>query len=240
MQGVVLAAGEGTRLRPLTADRPKGLVELAGKPLLSHCFEALLSAGVDELIVVVGYRGEQIVDRYGGAFRHVPVSYTRQENRRGLAHALLTAAGRVDGDVVVMNGDNVLRGNLGTAIERHRESDAAATLLVAEVSEQRARKGAVLEFDDEGRLAGLVEKPDDPPSRRIPRGVRVFSPRIFDACRRIDPSERGEYELTDAVDLLPGQAVEIVAFDGWCVNVNTAADLAVAARRLRQDAGGDE
>ena len=129
MDGVVLAAGEGTRMRPLTADRPKGLVEVAGQPLLTHCFDTLLSVGVDRLVVVVGYRGDDIVSRYGDQYRDAPIAYVRQDDRLGLAHALEQARPAVDGTFVVLNGDNVCRANLAAAVERHRETDASATLL---------------------------------------------------------------------------------------------------------------
>jgi len=237
MQAIVPAAGEGTRLRPLTADTPKGLVEVAGKPILTHCFESLRRAGVDEIIVVVGYRGDDVVDHYGERFRDVSLTYVRQAERLGLGHAVLTAETAVDGDVVVWNGDNVGEVNLSALVTRHRETDAAATLLVEAVSPERANEGAVFVLAD-GEPVGVVEKPAEPPSTLIPRGVFAFSPRVFDALRRVSPSERGEYELADAVDLLidADAHVESVALEGWLSNVNTVADVQEASRRLGGDA----
>lgn len=236
MQAIVPAAGEGTRLRPLTADRPKGLVEVAGRPILTHVFESLLAAGIDHIVVVVGYRGDDVVDYYGDAFRGTPLTYAWQAEQLGLGHAVSTAAAHVSGDVVVWNGDNVGDVDLSGLIDRHRRTDAAATLLVDEVSRERASEGAVFVVDD-GDVVGLVEKPDAPPSTLIPRGVFVFSARLFDALDRIDPSARGEYELTDAVDLLidEGAGVETVGIDGWLTNVNTTADIERASERV----GGD-
>ena len=233
MQAIVPAAGEGTRLRPLTDDRPKGLVEVAGDPILTHVFEALRSLGVDDIVVVVGYRGDDIVDYYGDRFRDVSLTYARQEARLGLGHAVLAAEGSVSGDVVVWNGDNVGAANPSELVARHREHDAAATFLVEEVSRERATAGAAFVLDD-GAPVGVVEKPDDPPSRLVPRGVAAFSPRIFDALRRVSPSARGEYELADAVDLLldEGAGVELVALEGWLTNVNTPGDVEAASRRL--------
>jgi glucose-1-phosphate thymidylyltransferase len=233
MQAIVPAAGEGTRLRPLTAERPKGLVEVAGRPILTHVFESLRAAGVDDIVVVVGYRGDDVVDYYGDAFRGTPLTYAWQAEQLGLGHAVSTAAAYVSGDVVVWNGDNVGDVDLSGLLDRHRATDAAATLLVDEVSRERASEGAVCVVDD-GDVVGLVEKPDAPPSTLIPRGVFVFSARLFDALDRIDPSARGEYELTDAVDLLvaEGARVETVGLDGWLVNVNTTADIERASARL--------
>src|SRR6056297_900646 len=98
MQAVVLAAGKGTRLRPLTDDKPKGMVEIAGKPILTHCFEQLKALDAEEFVVVVGYRKEVIIDHYDDEFRGVPITYTHQRDQRGLAHALLTAEEHVEDD----------------------------------------------------------------------------------------------------------------------------------------------
>jgi glucose-1-phosphate thymidylyltransferase len=266
MHAVVLAAGEGTRLRPRTATRPKGLVEVGGTPILTRCFETLVDLGVDALVVVVGYRADDVVAYYGDRFEGVPVAYAHQTERKGLAHALTTAepfvvnggtggrkrdhdagdgggggcgeaaahgAGGV-GDLVVMNGDNVCDANLSEVVARHAESGADATLLVDDVSPAEASRTGVVAFDDDGRVAGLVEKPDDPPSTTTPRGFYAFSPRIFEACRAVEPSATGEYELTAAIDWLRshGGRIEAVTLDGWCVNVNTEADRERAERRL--------
>lgn len=238
MQAVVPAAGRGSRLRPLTDDRPKGLVEVAGQPILSHCFETLLDLGVDELIVVVGYRGEDIVDYYGEEFAGVPVTYTRQAERTGLADAVLTAEEHVTGDFLVMNGDNIYDADLSSVIAAHRSANADATLLVDDVSPERAGQGGVFELDDD-EIVGLVEKPERAPSTRIPRGFYAFSPRIFHACHLVGPGRTGECELTDAIDLLlyTGAPVETVAFDGWCLNVNTPDDRRIAEKRLADESG---
>ncbi len=221
-------------MRPLTDDEPKGLVEVAGEPLLTHCFEALLSVGVDRLIPVVGYRGDDIVARYGERYRDVPIEYVRQEERLGLAHALERAAPAVDGTFVAMNGDNVCRANLREVVARHRETDASATLLVEEVGREEAGQTGVVTTDGEGRVTGLVEKPDDPPSTLVSRGFFAFDPAIDHACALTRPSERGEYELPAAIDLLltAGHRVEAVELDGWCHNVNEPGDVTAVEERL--------
>jgi glucose-1-phosphate thymidylyltransferase len=233
MQAVVPAAGEGTRLRPLTADRPKGLVEVAGRPLLSHVFGALADLGVSGIVVVVGYRGEEIREHYGGSFEGIDLVYARQAERRGLADALLRAEPHVEDEFVCLNGDNVARANLGDVVERHRATGADATALVEDVTRERARETGVFERDDDG-VVGVVEKPDDPPSTLVARGFYAFSRRIFDACRLVTPADTGEHELSDAVDLLvsAGRRVETVPLEGWCLNVNTPADVRRAESRL--------
>lgn len=238
MKAVILAAGEGTRLRPRTADRPKPLVEVGGKPILTHCFETIRDLGIEEAVVVVGYKAERIRERYGRSFADVDVSYATQTERDGLAHAVLAARAHVERDFVVMNGDNVYDANLGAAIERHRTTDADVTFPVEEVSRERARQGAVCELDEDGTVTGLVEKPETPPSTVVPTAFYVLPPEIFPACRIVRPSPRGEYELPDAIDLLihAGYAVETVPFEGWKININTGGDVERAERRLAGDA----
>lgn len=234
MDGVILAAGEGTRMRPLTAERPKALVEVAGTPLLEHALDTLLGVGVDRVVVVVGYRGDDIRERYGDSYRETPLRYVEQAERLGTVHALGQAMPTVDAPLVVMNGDNVCRANLGAVLSRHRETGAAATLLVESVSKAAARETGVVETDAEGRPVGFVEKPDDPPSTLVTRGFYAFGPEIGPALDHIDPSERGEYETVDAVDALlaRGMHVELVELSGWCHNVNEPADRERVAENL--------
>ena len=235
MQGVVPAAGEGTRLRPLTADKPKGMVEVAGKPLLTHVFETLLDAGVTEFVVVVGYEMDSIVAHYGDEFRGVPVTYVHQREQEGLAHAVLQAEAHVDGQFVVLNGDNVFGDGIGAAVERAAEPDVNAALLVEEVTPEAARETGVVEVE-EGRVTGLVEKPDEPPSRLVTTGCYVLPAEVFEACRLLRPSERGEYELSDAVGVLvrAGATVEPVRYDGRRCNVNAPEDVERATELLEE------
>lgn len=232
MYGVVPAAGRGSRLRPLTDDRPKPLVEVGGRPLLSHVFETL-SPHVESIVVVVGYRGDEIRERFGDRHDGTPVTYVEQDEPAGLADAVRRAEPVVDGPVLQLNGDNVLRGNVAEVVATHRDRNADATLLVDRVTPERAARGGVLEVED-GDVVELVEKPDDPPSRLATTGCFAFSQRIFEACCAVDPSARGEYELVDAVRWLlrNGGAVETVQFDGWRVNVNEPADVERAEARL--------
>ena len=234
MQAVVPAAGKGTRMGHLTADQPKALVEVAGKPLLTHCFETLATLDVTELVVVVGHRGDDVRGQYGSSFAGIPISYVAQPAPRGLGDALARAGTVLEGDFLHLNGDNVCDANVDELAAAHRDADADVTMLVEEVSTDRAREGGVLAFDEEGSVSGIVEKPDDPPSTTIPRGCYAFSERILDACEAIEPAHTGEYELSAAIDrvLDRGGTVETVPLDGWFVNVNTPADVAVAERLL--------
>lgn len=233
MQAVVPAAGAGTRMRPLTADKPKGLVAVDGRPLLAHVFETLVDLSVDELVVVVGYRGDQIREHFGATYDDVRITYVEQPEREGLAHAVELAAPHVAGDFLLYNGDNVCDANLGQLRDRHRDTDAIATALVEDVSRDRAARGGVFDLAD-GEVVGVAEKPADPPSTLIPRGVWALDERVTHACSLVQPGHTGEREFSAAIDLClhAGWDLETVALDGWCINVNTPEDVErVEARR---------
>lgn len=240
MKAVIPAAGEGTRLAPLTDERPKPLVEVAGRPLLGHVLDALRPLGPEEYLVVVGRGAGRIMERFGEGYRGVPIHYVRQPVPSGLAHAVLAAEPRVSGEFVVLNGDNVIRADLETPVRRRRREGLDAVLLTEEVPPEEAGQGVCL-TDAAGRPVRLVEHPDAEERRvgLVAAGCYAFSPRVFDACRRVRPSEEGEYELADAINvLIRGRgSVDAVPLDGWRVNVNTPEDVERAERRLRTEGG---
>ncbi|MEY7851226.1 UTP--glucose-1-phosphate uridylyltransferase AglF [Natrarchaeobius sp. A-rgal3] len=236
MQAVVLAAGKGSRLRPLTEDKPKVLVEVDGTPLIEDVFDNLLEIGVTELIVVVGYQKEQIIERYGDAYEGVPITYTHQREQLGLAHAILQAEPHVDDDFVLMLGDNIFRANLADVINRQREDRADAAFLVEEVPYEEASRYGVLDTNEYGEIVEVVEKPDDPPSNLVMTGFYTFTPAIFHACHLVQPSDRGEYELPDAIDLLiqSGRTIDAIRMDGWRTDVGYPEDRERAEGRLEE------
>jgi len=234
MDAVVLAAGEGTRLRPLTEDKPKGMVEVAGQPILTHCFESLVELGADRFVVVVGYMKETIIEHYGDEYAGVPITYTHQREQNGLAHALLTAEEHVDEDFMLMLGDNVFRANLEDVVRRHREERADAAFLVEEVPIEEAGRYGVCDTNQYGEIVEVVEKPEDPPSNLVMTGFYTFTPAIFHASHLVQPSDRGEYELSEAVNLLlqSGRTIDAIGLDGWRVDVGYPEDRDEAERRL--------
>jgi glucose-1-phosphate thymidylyltransferase long form len=234
MQAVVLAAGQGTRLQPLTDDKPKGLVEVAGEPILTHCFDQLLELGADELVVVVGYMKEKIIDHYGDEYDDVPITYTHQRDQNGLAHALLTAEEHVDDDFMLILGDNIFEANLEDVVRRQRENRTDAAFLVEEVPYEEASRYGVCDTNDYGEITEVVEKPEDPPTNLVMTGFYTFSPAIFHACHLVQPSDRGEYELSDAVDLLiqSGRTIDAIGLDGWRIDVGYPEDRDEAEERL--------
>ncbi|WP_200531408.1 UTP--glucose-1-phosphate uridylyltransferase AglF [Halorubrum sp. LN27] len=242
MQAVVLAAGKGTRLRPLTDEKPKVLVEVNGTPLIQDVFDNLIDAGATELVVVVGYKAEQIIDRYGDEYEGVPITYTHQREQLGLAHAILQAEPHIDGDFMLMLGDNVFRGNLGDVTNRQQEDRADAAFLVEEVPYEEASRYGVLDTNEYGEVVEVVEKPDDPPSNLVMTGFYTFTPAIFHACHLVQPSDRGEYELPDAIDLLiqSGRTIDAIRLDGWRIDVGYPEDRDRAEVRLDDTAADAE
>jgi len=236
MDAVVLAAGKGTRLAPLTDERPKALVEVTDKPLLGHVFDSLLAIDIDSLVVVVGHLKEQIIDRFGDVYEGAPITYAHQREQLGLAHALLQAEPYVEDDFVLMLGDNVFRANLGDVVNRQQESRADAAFLVEEVPFEEASRYGVCRTNEFGEIVELIEKPDDPPSNLVMTGFYTFTPAIFHACHLVKPSDRGEYELPDAVDLLiqSGRTIDAIRMDGWRIDVGYPEDRDEAESRLEK------
>jgi len=236
MKAVVLAAGKGTRLRPLTDDKPKGMVEVDDKPLLTHCFEQLAELGADEFVVVVGYLKESIIEHYGDEFEGIPITYTHQRDQKGLAHALLMVEEHIDDDFMLMLGDNIFNANLQDVVRRQREDRADAAFLVEEVPWEEAGRYGVCETNAYGEITDVVEKPDEPESNLVMTGFYTFSPAIFHACKLVQPSNRDEYEISEAIDLLirSGRTIDAIGIDGWRIDVGYPEDREEAERRLRE------
>lgn len=235
MDSVVLAAGRGSRLGSLTEKTPKALVDVGEVPLLSHCFEDLVSAGVTRIIVVIGYLGDQIRDYYGEKFAGVPIEYRVQEDQLGLAHALLQAEDAVTDDFILLNGDHIFTTDLGRMSERHKADNVDGTLLVYEVSPDAAMNATICEITDNGTITDIVHQPVDPPKRSFAiAGCQTYTPAAFDASRLVRPSDRGEYELTDTLKLLIGSGRRLVAVksESQPINVNTVNDLEKARQHI--------
>ncbi|OVE83151.1 UTP--glucose-1-phosphate uridylyltransferase AglF [Natronolimnobius baerhuensis] len=241
MQAVVLAAGKGTRLRPLTEDKPKALVEVDGRPIIEDVFDNLLAVGAEELIVVVGYLKEQLMDRYGDEYRGVPITYAHQEEQLGLAHAILQVEPYIEDDFMLMLGDNVFRSNLADVINRQGEDRADAAFLVEEVPYEEASRYGVLDTNEYGEIVEVIEKPEEPPSNLVMTGFYTFTPAIFHACQLVQPSDRGEYELSDAIDLLihSGRTIDALRMEGWRIDVGYPEDRERATQRLERESEGE-
>jgi glucose-1-phosphate thymidylyltransferase len=236
MKAVVLAAGEGTRLRPLTEDKPKGMVEVDGEPILTHCLDRLAELGADEFVIVVGYLKQEIIEHYEDEYRGIPITYAHQREQQGLAHALLTVEEHIDDDFMLMLGDNVFEANLEDVVRRQQEDRADAAFLVEEVPWEEASRYGVCDTNKYGEIVEVVEKPDDPPSNLVMTGFYTFTPAIFHACHLVQPSNRGEYEISEAVDLLirSGRTIDAIQLDGWRMDIGYPEDRDEAERRLQE------
>ena len=198
MQCVVLAAGEGKRMRPLTATRPKVMIPLANRPMTDHLVCAARDAGITEFILVVGYQEQEVRDYFGnGSDLGVDIRYVTQRRQKGTADALRAAEDYISGPFLLLNGDMILRSRDIAAIIGE---DAPCMGIFH--SDHPEDFGVVTVEGD--RVTDLEEKSGAPRSNLINAGVYLFSPAIFSALRSVGPSPRGELELTDALaDLIP-------------------------------------
>jgi bifunctional UDP-N-acetylglucosamine pyrophosphorylase/glucosamine-1-phosphate N-acetyltransferase len=208
MQVVILAAGEGTRMRPLTDSTPKPMLPVADRPLVAHTADVAVDAGASDLVLVVGYEAEAVREYFGEAYRGVPVTYAVQERQRGTADAVRAARECLDGDAfAVLNGDNLYD---GAGLERLLEGGPA----VGAVEVAEPTNYGVLSTDG-GLVTDIVEKPADPPTNMANAGAYVF-PAAARESLDVDPSRRGEYEITDVLDrVIREYDVTPVTFDRW-------------------------
>lgn len=241
MKALVLAGGAGTRLRPFSHSTPKQLVPVAGKPVLFHVLETLARAGITETGVVVGEPGDQVRAAVGDGSRFgMDVTYLPQDAPRGLAHAVLIArAFLADDDFVMFLGDNIFADGIEEPLDRFRTGGAAAQLVVRKVADPS--QCGVAEIDAEGRVTALQEKPERPRSDLAVTGVYFFTPRIHEAVRDIEPSRRGELEITDAVQWLVSRGADVRAHlcSGYWADTGTLGDLLECNKVLLEGIGPD-
>jgi bifunctional UDP-N-acetylglucosamine pyrophosphorylase/glucosamine-1-phosphate N-acetyltransferase len=209
MQTVVLAAGEGTRMRPLTARRPKPMLPVAGRPMLEHVLDAAVDAGASRLVLVVGYHADAVREHFGDAYRGVPVAYAVQESQEGTADAVRTARPHLkEAPFVVLAGDNLY--DAASMADLYASAPALGAFEVED-----PRPYGVLELDGD-RVSGVIEKPEDPPSNRVNASAYAFEARALGWLAEVEKSERGEYELTDVLARQIGAgSVRAITFERW-------------------------
>src|SRR5256886_12734576 len=200
MKAVVLAAGEGTRMRPLTANLPKPLLPVAGKPFLRHSLEALRAAGIKDLAILIGWQGHRIRERFGdGAALDLSIAYEEQGERLGTAHAIGCMRSHVEGAFLSVNGDVVVSGQALSELLAFRVKVRGPVMALAEVPDPSAF--GVVEMKD-GKVSALAEKTRKPKSHPINAGIYVFDEDIFPLIDATPKSPRGEFEITDTIRLL--------------------------------------
>ena len=236
MKALIPSGGAGTRLRPITHTSAKQLVPIANKPILFYGLEAIAAAGVREVGLVVGETAPEIEAAVGdGSAWGLEVSYIPQEAPLGLAHTVLISREFLgDDDFVMYLGDNVLKGGITNLVKAFEERRCAAQILLAHVLDPQ--RFGVAELDGE-RIVRLIEKPPDPPSDLALVGVYLFTPLIHEAVRAIEPSGRGELEITDAIQWLidNGHEVRPHLVEGWWKDTGKLNDLLEANRLIMED-----
>ena len=236
LKGLILSGGKGTRLRPITHTSAKQLVPVANKPVLFYGIEAMARAGIDEVgIIIAPETGGEIQAAAGDGSRFgVKLTYIVQDEPLGLAHAVLTAESFLaDSPFVMYLGDNLLQGGIEDLVAAFREHQPDALILLTPVPDPEQYGVAEL---SNGSVVRLVEKPSAPKTDLALVGVYMFTSVVHDAARAIEPSGRGELEITDAIQHLVdnGRRVEPHIVKGWWKDTGRLEDM-LAANRLVLD-----
>ncbi|MGB0871960.1 MAG: glucose-1-phosphate thymidylyltransferase [Solirubrobacterales bacterium] len=232
LKGLILSGGKGTRLRPITHTSAKQLVPVANKPVLYYGIEAMVRAGITQIgIIIAPETGDEIREVVGdGSDFGAEVTFIPQAEPLGLAHAVLTAEEFIDGSPFVMYlGDNLLQGGIVSLTESFKSNNPDALILLTKVPDPEHY--GVAELSD-GKVVQLAEKPSEPKTDLALVGVYMFTNSIFDAARAIDPSPRGELEITDAIQHLvdSGKSVEPHLVNGWWKDTGRLEDMLQANR----------
>lgn len=237
MKALVLAGGSGTRLRPITHTSAKQLVPVANKPVLYYCLETLLEAGIKDIGIIVGETQEEIREAVGdGSQFGVKVTYIEQPDPLGLAHAVKISEDFLkDDDFVMFLGDNLIKDGISSLVKDFNNNKPNAQILLAEV--ENPSQFGVAQLNGSNKVVKLVEKPKNPSSNLALVGVYMFDKNIFNAVNSIDPSHRGELEITDAIQHLidSGHKVEPHVIQGWWKDTGKLEDMLEANRMMLED-----
>lgn len=200
MKAFIMAAGEGTRMRPLTANIPKPLLPVAGKPFLLHTLESLRDSGIKDITILIGWRGRRVREYLGdGSELGLNITYEEQERRLGTAHAISLAKEHVGDTFLCLNGDVVLTSGSIKGFLSFWKKRKGTTVALAKVGDTRNLGVVELEKDT---IIGIEEKPKWPRSKLINAGMYVFNRDIFKLIEKTPMSKRGEYEITDTLLML--------------------------------------
>ncbi|HIH74288.1 MAG TPA: NTP transferase domain-containing protein [Methanosarcina sp.] len=232
MKAVVLVAGKGTRMEPLTSDCPKVMLQVANKPVIEHILDAAIEAGIEGFVLITGYLEEQIKAYFGdGSKWGVSIDYVQQKEQLGTANAIGYAKGHVEGAFLVLNGDMLIgKQDLKTLVSRKEE----AVICVKEV--ENPSDFGVLETEN-GKVVRIIEKPKNPPTNLANAGIYLFRESIFDFIDKTKPSIRNEFEITDSIQMLIDSGAPVgynPLEDSW-IDVGYPWDLLKANEHLLKD-----
>ena len=208
MKAVILAAGEGSRLKPFTATRPKVMIPVGNKPILEYVINALQTSGIIDIVMIVGYKREKIMDYFQDGHKWgVNITYLEQFQQLGTAHALKQASHIIKDHFLVINGDTVI--DSSAIKEVMKASTGDATMMTVTVD--KAYKYGVVNTQND-LVKGILEKPQrEDAGNTVNAGVYCFSPRIFSFLDAMEISERGEYEVTDAIRAMISEGYSVRA-----------------------------
>ncbi|MEW6189272.1 MAG: glucose-1-phosphate thymidylyltransferase [Actinomycetota bacterium] len=236
MKALILAGGEGTRLRPITHTSAKQLIPVANKPVLFYAIEAIKEAGIEDIGIIVGYTKDEIKAAVrDGSDWGVKVTYIEQEAPLGLAHAVKIAQSYLgEKPFVMFLGDNIIKEGITPLVKEFVRKKPNAQILLARVKDPQ--RFGVAELRD-GKVVRLIEKPKEPPSDLALVGVYMFDKHVFEAVNNIKPSWRNEFEITDAIQYLidHGYNVQPHIINGWWKDTGKLEDLLEANRLLLED-----
>ncbi|MCX6344001.1 MAG: nucleotidyltransferase family protein [Armatimonadetes bacterium] len=237
MKAVILAAGQGVRLGELTKDIPKPMITLAGKPALDYIICGIHSAGIEELVLVVRYKAEKIIEHFGDGSRFgIKIDYVQQSDACGTGAALLAARESVAGSNLLMTYGDIITSsvNYAGAVRGFEELGGAGVMTLNWVDDPS--NGASVTLDSRGCVSQIIEKPPkgEFTSNWHSAGLFVFEPTVFDYLVRIEPSPRGEYEIGDAINKMIADNHDIHAYflQGLWTDIGTLDAIAAAERLL--------
>lgn len=239
MKALILAGGAGTRLRPITHTRAKQLVPVANTPILYYGIRSIVAAGITDIGIIVGDTRDELMASVGdGSQFGARVTYIQQDEPLGLAHCVLIARDFLaDDDFVMYLGDNLLEQDLAAFVDEfeaaRRGSEPCAAQILLKAVDDPSQFG-IATLDAAGHVEQLVEKPSDPPSNLALVGVYLFDSGIHEAVAAIEPSKRGELEITDAIQWLidRGHRVRTEVLTGWWIDTGKLTPLLEANRLL--------
>jgi bifunctional UDP-N-acetylglucosamine pyrophosphorylase/glucosamine-1-phosphate N-acetyltransferase len=235
MKAVILAAGEGVRLQPITSTRPKHLIKVGGKPILEHCLNVVKTSGIEEALIVIYYMGDAIRQYFGDGKKFgLKIEYVEQKAVLGTGNAVSLVEPHIKDEFLLVYGDLLFSAEaVKNVIDLHRKEKPAATMAVVPV--ENPEDYGVVELEDEKYVKRIVEKPkhEEAPSNLANAGIYVFSTEIFDKIRKTSASARGEWEITDAISQLLNEKKTVLAVkisqDDW-VDIGRPWDLLEANR----------